>query len=41
MTAAPQPRPRVLGLLAMAEFMLVLDVSIVNVALPAIRLDLS
>ena len=39
MTGAEQP-PRVLGLLAAAEFMLVLDVSIVNVALPSMRADL-
>jgi EmrB/QacA subfamily drug resistance transporter len=34
------PRPRLLVLLAVAEFMLTLDLSIVNVALPAIRDDL-
>jgi EmrB/QacA subfamily drug resistance transporter len=39
MTGAEE-RPRILGLLAAAEFMLVLDVSIVNVALPSIRADL-
>jgi EmrB/QacA subfamily drug resistance transporter len=34
------PAPGLLGLLAVAEFMLTLDLSIVNVALPAIRVDL-
>jgi EmrB/QacA subfamily drug resistance transporter len=34
------PKPGLLALLGLAEFMLVLDVSIVNVALPAIRGDL-
>jgi MFS family permease len=36
MSGAERP-PRVLGLLAAAEFMLVLDVSIVNVALPSMQ----
>jgi MFS family permease len=34
------PKPGMLALLGVAEFMLVLDVSIVNVALPTIRADL-
>src|SRR5215472_3110520 len=42
-TAAPGPDPRrwkALGVLALVQFMLVLDITVVNVALPSVKRDL-